>query len=431
MFEAAGFSWKKIYGDRVDNTIRYGGMVLPAVAVMWWLLERPQRGWNYLFASAGALVAWYLNRRYPKSKIGAVCFLLSLLVTILGEIIIAGMGHSCSLWVLPMFPMLAGYLLGLRFVLPFCGTICVAIIGVHAADWFEVPVPSSQALPDEEFLALFGLTVGYSKIAFFSRKTLEGCSRTLKEQAIGLIKSRFGADRASVAKSAFLANMSQQVKIPLEGASRDARGLVETVPKQELEHALALRECTDRIEWIVNDIVDISRMESGALLVKLELLDFDMIRDSIILECAEVAHRAKIRIDFRQQGQVPQALGDPRLLSRLVIILVFDAIFRARTSVSIEFRFSSASVNSMTLQLYIRHDGLTEDVESSEVVFGMRVQDDEAGVPAKIGLGLSMAESLVEYLGGSLSVAHDESQRDYQRIAQVTLSTARSMTRAA
>lgn len=421
MLPADRSGWQHLYGDRANSTLRYSAAVLPAVVIMWWALDYPARSLNYVFATIGGVAAWYLSKRFPNSKVGAGCFILCLICAIVGEVFVAGMASSPTIWVLPFFPMLAGHLLGLRYVLPVCVLVCFLILGAHSAEWFGLKAPVSLLVPGEEVLTLFGLTIGYCRVAYFSRKTLEESSTTLKEEAIALIKSRFKADRASVAKSAFLANMSQQVKIPLQGASRDAQGLVDSIPGSDLEHALALRECTDRIEWIVSDIVDISRIESGVLSTQPVVLDFDMVRDSITLECSEVAQGANVEIEFHQQGVAPSLLGDPRLLSRLVTILVLDAIFRARSKVSIDFRFSAVSDNIVVLQLHIRHDGLVEDVEGSEVVFGMRVQDDERGGTARIGLGLSMAESLAEYMGGSLDVALDESLHEYQRVAQVAL----------
>lgn len=413
--------WHKIYVQRADLTLRYGMWVFAGLALLWFSLGFPQRASNHVVATFGSSLAWYLNKKHPESMSGSILYLLFMLWAIMGDIVCAGMTASPSIWVLPIFPMLAGHLLGSRFVLPTAGLTCALIVGVH---WFEdikALEPKFMPLYGENELILLSITVGYCRVAYFSRKTLEESSKTLKVQAIDLIQSKFKADRASIAKSTFLANMSQQVKIPLQGASRDARDLVESVGRQDRDHALALRECTDRIEWIVSDIVDISRVESGSLTAQFVALDFDMLRDSITLECADVAAQAKIRIDFQQEGQAPEVLGDPRLISRLVTILVLDAICRAQSSVSIDFLFEASALDSVVLQLNIRHDGLLEDVEGSEVVFGMRVQDDERGVPARIGLGLSMAESLASYMGGGVDVAHDSSAHEYQRVARICL----------
>lgn len=426
-----GARWRSLYLERANITLRYGVWVFAALIVLWLVLDCPQRALNHVVAMVGTLLGWQMNKRYPDSRVGSICYLVFMILAMMGDIVFAGMSNSPTMWVLPIFPMLAGHLLGSRFVLPFCGLVAVLIVGVHAAERLGFQAPEPVLFPGEGVFVLVSMTLGYCRVAYFSRKTLEESSTTVKEQAIELIRSKFDADRASIAKSTFLANMSQQVKTPLQGAYRDAQALAQSVQGEDLEHALALRECTDRIEWIVSDIVDISRIESGALSAQAVPIDFAMIRDSITLECAEVAQSAQIQIEFHQEGRSPRVLGDPQLLSRLVTILVLDAICRARTTVSIDFRFSPGQAAHCVLQLNIRHDGLIEDVEGSEVVFGMRVQDDERGIPAKIGLGLSMAESLASYMGGGVDVAHDESVQDYQRVARVSLPYARGAARAA
>lgn len=423
--------WSTLYRERSDITLRYALLIFVGLALMWLWLGSPERALNQAFAMVGTIIGYLINKKVSDSRVGSACFLLFMICAMMGDIVYAGMSQAPTMWVLPIFPMLAGHLLGSRSVLPFCGLVAVLIIGVHVAEALGFQAPEPFLFPGEHVFVLVSMTMGYCRVAYFSRKTLEDSSKTLKEQAIDLIQSKFQADRASIAKSTFLANMSQQVKIPLQGASRDAQGLVDAIGEQDLEHALALRECTDRIEWIVSDIVDISRIESGALSAQAVPINFELLRDSITIECFELAQAAKIRIEFEQEGQAPTVLGDPQLLSRLVTILVLDAICRARSSVLIDFQFSPTQAGSCMLQLKIRHDGLVEDVEGSEVVFGMRVQDDERGIPAKIGLGLSMAESLANYMGGGVDLAHDDSVHEYQRVASVCLPYARSSVRAA
>lgn len=430
-FDSSNERWELIYRERAELTLRYGMWIFAALALMWFLFGGPQRAVNHIVAVLGVALAWRLYKSHPGGNRGSICYLIFMVVAMVGDVVCSGMSQSATIWVLPMFPMLAGHLMGSRFVLPFAGLACLLVVGVHSAEAMGVQGPEPVLLPGERALILIGITLGYCRVAYFSRKTLEESSCTLKEQAIDLIQSKFKADRASIAKSTFLANMSQQVKTPLQGASRDAQGLLDSIGQQDREHALALCECTDRIEWIVNDIVDISQIESGVLSSQMTVLDFEMLRDSITLECADVARSASIQIEFRQQGQVPSVMGDPRLISRLVTILVLDAICRAQSSVSIDFYFAPTADNSCVLQLNIRHDGLVQDVEGSEVVFGMRVQDDERGVPARIGLGLSMAESLATYMGGGVDVAHDDSAQQYQRVAQIRLPRVDGLARAA
>lgn len=429
--DAARARWNEIFKERSDQTFRFGALIFAGLAVLWYSLGSPERAMSHVVATIGAAFAWWLYRKESTTRRSSICYLACMLWAIMGDVVCSGMSSSPSLWVLPIFPMLAGHLLGSRYVIPVCVGMCGLIFSVHGLGWLDIKGIEPRLYPGEQYSILACMTLGYCRVAYYSRKTLEHSSTTIKEQSIELIDSKFKADRASIAKSTFLANMSQQVKTPLQGASQDARGLVQSVGPEDREYALPLRECTVRIEWIVSDIVDISRIESGSLPTQHTELDFDMIRDSTTLECAEFAEAAKVDISFHQRGEVPVVLGDPRLISRLVTILVLDAIFRARSNVEVEFRFLPEQAGLCSLQIHIRHDGLLEDVEGSEVVFGMRVQDDERDVPAKIGLGLSMADSLASYMGGGLDVAHDESVQDYQRVARISLPCQSDVSRAA
>ncbi len=222
-----------------------------------------------------------------------------------------------------------------------------------------------------------------------------------------LALARDAAVEASNMKSAFLANVSHEIRTPMSGVigltellldgnlTSDQRELAEQVARSG-EHLLSL----------VNDILDIAKIESGRL--ELELCDFDL-RRTIEQACAVPALTARARavafvLDF--DGALPQSVrGDERRVRQILLNLVANAVkFTAKGSVSVMVRACAPPDGRTRLRVEVADTGPGIPGGALDRMFEPFTQADcsTTRTHGGTGLGLAIARELAERMGGTV-----------------------------
>lgn len=214
------------------------------------------------------------------------------------------------------------------------------------------------------------------------------------------------ADAANQAKSLFLANMSHEIRTPLNGMLGMAQLLKRSpdLQGQQRKHVEILQQSGQVLKGLIDDILDISRIEAGEL--GLEHACFQL--DELILTTASITEPSAaqkglaLSLDWAEEPSVMR-LGDAKRLQQVLINLLGNAIkFTASGEVSLNVR--NGPGDRMRFEVCDTGPGLaTEDQEHIFRRFS-QVDESECRRHDGAGLGLAISKELVEMAGGSIGV---------------------------
>ncbi|MFZ0266860.1 ATP-binding protein [Caulobacter sp.] len=227
-----------------------------------------------------------------------------------------------------------------------------------------------------------------------------------------LVKARDDANAANVLKSHFLANMSHEIRTPLNGvlAMAEVMAMGELSPPQR-ERLAVIRESGDLLLSVLNDVLDLSKIEAG----RLDLVERDFDLASLALSVRE-SFATQARSKNLEFGVfvAPEALGswrgDADRLRQILGNLVSNALkFTLEGSVSV--RFASADDGS-GLRIDVVDTGIGIDAETLPRLFDKFVQADSSTTRrfGGSGLGLSICNELASLMGGGVHVQSREGQ---------------------
>lgn len=219
--------------------------------------------------------------------------------------------------------------------------------------------------------------------------------------------------RAKNAKEQFLANMSHEIRTPVNGIAGMVNLLLDTstTPEQQ-KYLSSISKATNNLRVIINDILDISAIESGRL--KLEKIGFDpdfqvqAITNSFQLQAKEKGIKILQEIDPATKIIL---LGDPVRLNQILMNLVGNALkFTFAGEIKIKTRLVTRQDNKVLIEFSVSDTGIGISKEKLNLIFESFKQAD-ASVTRRFGgtgLGLTICRELTEMQGGSITVESEE-----------------------
>ncbi|HET9424457.1 MAG TPA: PAS domain S-box protein [Gemmatimonadaceae bacterium] len=221
--------------------------------------------------------------------------------------------------------------------------------------------------------------------------------------------ARQTAEQADAAKSAFLANMSHEIRTPMTGILGTADLILDGDLTPEQRRSVELIVASgETLLTIINDILDLSKIEAGQLALEDIPLDLhDVLHDTVTLMSAGA--RAKgIDLVLEIDERVPRTVrGDPTRLKQVLNNLVSNAIkFTASGRVTVSATKAAREGDVATVRFAVRDTGIGIAPEAVDRIFEPFRQADVSTTRnyGGTGLGLSISRRLVEMMGGTLGV---------------------------
>ncbi|MCG8385053.1 MAG: ATP-binding protein [Cytophagales bacterium] len=219
--------------------------------------------------------------------------------------------------------------------------------------------------------------------------------------------------RAQKAKEQFLANMSHEIRTPINGIAGMANLLFEATSEQDrFQYLNAIKHSTENLKVIINDILDLSVIESGKL--KFETIGFNIkyqlgaVVDTFIYQSKERG----IDLGYSISPEVDHVLlGDPVRLNQILINLISNALkFTHIGEIKINVELDRKEGSRYWVKFEVSDTGVGIPEEKVDQIFDSFTQADESVTRryGGTGLGLSIVKQLVELQNGSISVQSRE-----------------------
>ncbi len=280
--------------------------------------------------------------------------------------------------------------------------------GAHAERFFEARViPLSRR---EVIIIVRDITA--RKIA---ERQLERFASELAKKNTELVDALATAREATKLKSQFLANMSHEIRTPMNGIIGMTDFLLNTpLTAEQHDYAESVRNSSSSLLGIINDILDLSKIEAGKL--ALERLDFDvttLVRD-LAREFALHARAKQLQFSYSLDSEAPMWVrGDPGRLRQVLTNLLGNAIkFTPSGEVTLRMQVERDTDDTVTLRFFVKDTGIGIGPGQRARLFQSFVQGDGSTTRkyGGTGLGLAISKQLVGMLGGDIGVESEVGQ---------------------
>jgi len=281
---------------------------------------------------------------------------------------------------------------------------------------------SLESAVSEECIVRFYLTVESGEGVLHFRNQLVPVKRGGRLQSLLMISSDISELTASEAqleeqrreavasidaKRRFLANMSHEIRTPLNGMLGSI-GLLESTPMsgQQKAHLNNLQQGADHLLAILNDVLDLSKIESGRLQLTEEQFDLRELLQRVVGIVYARASEKRLALQLFVDDDIPdQVIGDPLRISQILINLLNNAI-KFTDKGHVILRVVRPPHEKTAFRFTVEDTGIGIDPAKAPFLFEeySEAHDERSRALGGTGLGLNICKRLTEAMGGTIGV---------------------------
>ncbi|MCK5883727.1 MAG: response regulator [Bacteriovoracaceae bacterium] len=278
--------------------------------------------------------------------------------------------------------------------------------------WDFTLAPTSNYIKKlEEGYTYFTLYTGIFYSVFLAFLTLLIISNYRKSLLI--LKTKDAMEEALSTKSIFFANMSHEIRTPLNGILGMVHLLGETqLDEQQQDMAKTIKSSGDHLLTIINDILDITKIETGK--IELENVNFDLkacLNESILLVDASIPN-SNVNIELIIQDETPQyVFGDITRIRQILVNYLSNALkFTKEGTVTIQVESKRKEGNHFEITFHVKDTGIGIKQDNLKKLFKSFGQADSSITRefGGTGLGLAISSKLARRMNGSVGVTSIE-----------------------
>ena len=251
-------------------------------------------------------------------------------------------------------------------------------------------------------------SVGYAEYEDGNAVLLKGVFQDITP----LKKAVENANKANETKSMFLANLSHEIRTPINGVIGMSDLLLDSrLNQKQFQYASLMRQSAESLHIIVNDILDFSKIEAGKVVINYSAFDLRYLISNKVKFHAHAASQKGIRFEVKIHENIDTlVIGDPQRLEQVITNLCANAV-----------KFTKQGAVKLTIARMQHNDTLRYTVEDSGIGIAAchinklfkefeQVDSSLSREYGGTGLGLAISKQLVELMGGEIGVTSIEGQ---------------------
>lgn len=392
-------------------TMMWAGLVALFFCIRAWLADIPERFYPLLVVAIICFANSYYLRRGGRSNRAAFLSISAISMGIFVAVYTnGGIQSVAATWVL-VIPFLAGLMGGTGIALLGIGLAFICLLSFFFIDLYYGAVPDltpiSEQYRQNRFHQFGQLTTICICFTYFILK-VHANSTALLEQVEQKRIAEKEAKQANQAKSQFLANMSHELRTPLNGIISAFSLFRKTPLSSEQKRLISIADISSTsLLSIINDVLDISKIEAGKL--KLDLIPCDVI--SIINDLNVLYnYRCKekqIKFICHKPDQPLWVKADATRIRQVLENLLSNAYkFTDNGAITLEVDYENMQENYIKLNMKVSDSGIGMTQQQQDRIFDNFTQADESTTRlyGGTGLGLSICKQLIMLMDGTLKL---------------------------